>query len=297
VVRPPGFEPGIAGSGDLLMNHRPRRSPSRRHQLTTDLQLMIDNLREFEKWLRRKGISEITMREYLRYVSRFKVLTPRLILSKKLSKNCIKALRNYVHFNYEIGLLSEEQHDRFLKLLKLPRQSKLPKIEEVSEEEVRKTFKKLEREDIRLVYEVLLFSGCRLSEALKLLSSFESKRFKKINSEYGRYMLMSERGSKRALWLYLPNSLADGITKIELSRHTITTYARKRKILVPKLIRKFFYQKAYEIIKDRELVDFYQGRVSRLSIGSRHYDSLLARADREYEKILTFLDKLLMYKE
>ena len=290
-----GFEPTTTGLGDLLMNPRPRRSPSRRHQLTTDLQLMIDNLREFEKWLKRKGISDNTLREYVRYVSKFKVLTPKLILNKRLSKNCIKALRNYVHFSYEIGLLSEEQHDRFLKLLKLPRQSKLPKIEEIEESEVRETFKKLKREDIRLAYEVLLFSGCRLSEALRLLASFDPKRFKKLNAEYGRYQLFSERGSKRALWLYLPNALTDRIKRLELSRYAITAYARKHHILVPKYIRKFFYQKAYEILRDRELVDFYQGRISSLSIGSRHYDSLLNRADKEYARVLEELKKLTLF--
>ena len=191
-------------------------------------------------------------------------------------------------------MLSEEQRDRLLKLLKLPSSSKLPRVEEISEDEIRKTFEKLEREDIRLVYEVLLYSGCRLSEALKLLSSFDPKRFKKLNAEYGRYQLFSERGSKRALWLYLPLELASKLadTRMSLTRHAVYTYARRRGILPPKMIRKFFYQLAYDILHDRELVDFYQGRISRLSIGSRHYDSLLARADKEYEKILGELRRL-----
>jgi len=259
---------------------------------------MIDNslVDQFSKWLERKGISEETRRQYVNYLRKFKTINPQVILEKKLSKNCIKSLRNYIRFAYEIGLIEEEDLDRYLKLLKLPKPSRIPRVEEISESEVRDAFRKIKREDIRLVYEILLFSGCRLTEALKLIKSYNPKKFKPINNEYGRYPLMSERGSKLSLWIYLPNNLLPKIEKmktVHLTRRSVTHYAEKLSILRPKYLRKFFYQLGIDLGIDRETVDFMQGRISRLSIGSRHYDSLLARADKEYQKIIHYLKGLL----
>jgi len=303
LVRGAGFEPAMGlrppDLESLITLRGRQRKPSQYHQLTTEHEITVDNrlIPEFRSWLiLKRKIKESTARDYINALRKLegKVITPRsLIKLYGKSKYYVLALRLYVQFLEDLGYISEEESSFWLKRLKVRRRSKVD-VREVKEEEVRravKTIRGAERHDIELAYLIMLFSGCRLSEAIELINSFDSSRLHKVNNDYSRYGLMKTDKSKRALWLYLPNSLIDLLKerKYKISRRAVTEFARRNKILAPKYIRKFFYQKAYEVLHDRELVDFYQGRVSRLSIGSRHYDSLLSRADKEYAKIMNYL--------
>ena len=124
-----------------------------------------------------------------------------------------------------------------------------------------------------------------------MLQSFQPDRWIDLG-HYGRYALMWTRGSKKTIWLYIPSWLRLKIEKpISIDYINFKSYLDKHLTLKPKYIRKFWYQLALSIIKDRELVDFMQGRAS-LSIGSIHYDNLLAKADQAYSEILQALEKL-----
>jgi len=284
------------------MRERPR-SPPHHHNSPLRLKLMRGELEKFEKWLRnRRRISENTIQKYLSYTRKLpEIITPEKALDLLAKpKYLILSLRLFIQFMEEMGYIDESEALRWLKLLKASRPSR-PDIREVKEEEVREALKVIKergRRDIELAYLIMLFSGCRLSEAVELMNSFKPERVHVVNSEYSRYALMFERGAKKALWLYLPNWLISRLReeKYALSRRAVTDFARRYGILAPKYLRKFFYQKALDLGLDRETIDFMQGRVSGLSIGARHYDSLLRRADKEYEKVFEELGKFYLYR-
>ena len=251
----------------------------------------------FKKWLKNKRkVSSRTVKDYLSSLMKWpREITPEIALEYLDNKYCVISLRLYIQFLGELGYLEESVVSRWLKLLKVRFEAK-EDIREVEGSEVAQALEVMReygRSDVELVYLVMLFSGCRLSEAIELVNDFNEKHFIKINEDYGRYALMKKSKSKRALWLYLPNFIVDRIKigDVKVTRDAVSRFAERHNILRPKYIRKFFYQRAREITRDRELVDFYQGR--GVSIGSRHYDRLLKLADREYVKIMKELTSTL----
>ena len=281
-------------------NEKRKAKNDKDHHSPKTHQLTIGELSKFKKWLLlKRGIKESTAKDYLNALRKLEgeAITPEsLIKLYGKSKYYILGLRLYVQFLDDTAKISEDEATFWLKRLKASFRSK-PSFIEISEEEVVKALKVIrekERHDIEIAYLIMLFSGCRLSEAVELMNSFKPERVHKVNSEYSRYALMFERGAKKALWLYLPNWLISRLREEEyaLSRRAVTDFARRYGILAPKYMRKFFYQKALDLGLDRETIDFMQGRVSGLSIGARHYDSLLRRADKEYGKVLEELRKL-----
>ena len=44
---------------------------------------------------------------------------------------------------------------------------------------------------------------------------------------------------------------------------------------------------------DKEVCDFIESRISKLSIGDIHYDDLLSRADKNYTKIVRRIDEII----
>lgn len=57
--------------------------------------------------------------------------------------------------------------------------------------------------------------------------------------------------------------------------------------------RKLFYRLCKDEEIPREVCDFYQSRITKLNIGDIHYDDLLARADKHYQKLANKLTELL----
>ena len=289
-----GLEPTTTGLGEPRISREASQSGLDSHQLASNIQLTVDNqlLQLFSSWLQRKGISEEMRERYVRYVARFEHISPENILKSRLSRNAIKALRNYLHFLYEMGLISEETHDRLCKLLKIPKSRELPEIKLIDLNEIKRSLSIIANapKDIKLAYLICYFSGCRLRDACRVLQHFDNKRVFDLGHHI-RYGLLRGSGSKYALWIYLPKTVS--LERIAVDPRRVSDYCRRHKLVPPKMLRKFWYQIAMDIIKDRELVDFFQGRISNLSIGSRHYDALLSRADKEYPKVLNALFKVM----
>jgi len=129
----------------------------------------------------------------------------------------------------------------------------------------------------RLVYLILLESGLRLVEAVKLVREYPVLECTRLDG-FTRCLLGYTRGKKRALWGYHITP----ITRIEdLTDRRVTSYAEKYGLVPPKLVRKFVATKMAELGMPFEVIDFIQGRAPR-SVLLQHYAQLLGLADRHY---------------
>ena len=96
---------------------------------------------------------------------------------------------------------------------------------------------------------------------------------------------------KRCAYAYVPS-----FVRIDAYRGDLDHYAR----VLPcqsKMLRKWFYRTAKRVAlsegMDPALADFYQSRVSALSVRERHYGLMREEADRLYPKVMGELGKLL----
>ena len=136
----------------------------------------------------------------------------------------------------------------------------------------------------RLVYMILLESGLRLVEAVKLVREYPSLECTRLDG-FTRCLLGYTRGKKRALWGYHITP----ITSIEgLTDRRVTSYAEKYGLVPPKLVRKFVATKMAELGIPFEVIDFIQGRAPR-TVLLQHYAQLLGLADKHYATYAAWL--------
>jgi len=145
---------------------------------------------------------------------------------------------------------------------------------------------------IQAEYNLLLDSGLRLVEVVKLLNDFpEAERLE----GFYRCPVGLFRGSKQAYYCYLTEytyqlikKLNEKVSEIRLKRrHQLHKYTRA------KYLRKF----ANDMITSERLnvpesvADFIQGRVPR-SIGAKHYMRLKRKADQFYPRYAEYVTEL-----
>ncbi|MEM1913824.1 MAG: integrase, partial [Thermofilaceae archaeon] len=111
-----------------------------------------------------------------------------------------------------------------------------------------------------------------------------------------RYYLVWSRGKKRCEWIYFPATLTEylkmwrgKIGKYDTVRDTLYDYYGVK----VKDFRKLFYRVCRDVGVEGAICDFYQSRISGLSIGDLHYDDIVTRADKQYTELAARLSKLL----
>jgi len=141
-----------------------------------------------------------------------------------------------------------------------------------------------------LLFNVLLDSGLRLVEAVKVISEFKSAE--QVNGFY-RIALGEFRGCKQAYYVYLtePTYRLLLAFKGELSYVAASRYYRKMGYILPKYLRKFAFDKMVELEIPESVADFIEGRVPK-RIGAKHYMVLRRQADKFYGKYAEYLKKL-----
>ena len=154
------------------------------------------------------------------------------------------------------------------------------------EPEIIKALTKLRnaRPEYIALYNLLIDSGLRLIESVKAIEQIRSAE--QINGFY-RITLGEFRGSKQAYYAYLTKSTYDqiiAITNTPLNTKRATDYYRKIvKVISPKYLRKFAFDKMIELEIPESVADFIEGRVPK-RIGAKHYMVLRRQADKFYKK-------------
>jgi len=140
------------------------------------------------------------------------------------------------------------------------------------------------------LYNLLLDSGLRLVEAIKVINEF--KGAEKINGFYRTHVGMF-RGSKQAYYAYFTEATyqkmqvkAEPIKPVNASH-----YFDKKGFISPKYLRKFAFDKMIELEIPESVADFIEGRVAK-RIGAKHYMALARQANGFYGKYAEYLNGL-----
>jgi len=144
----------------------------------------------------------------------------------------------------------------------------------------------------RALYSLLLDSGLRLTEGVRLINHFEGVI--EINGFY-RCTLGYFRGSKLAYAAYFTPFTFDLILKNreKVDDRTSSHYFKKFKYVAPKYLRKFAFDTmiSENLSIPESVADFVEGRVPK-KIGAKHYTALLRQADSFYGKYASYLSRL-----
>jgi intergrase/recombinase len=145
----------------------------------------------------------------------------------------------------------------------------------------------------KALYSLLLDSGLRLTEAVRLINQFDGAT--EINSFY-RCTLGYFRGSKLAYAAYFSDSSLELLKKNHerVADRTASHYFKKFGYIAPKYLRKFTFDKMIELGVPESVADFIEGRAPR-RIGARHYMAICRQADGYYGKYADYLKKLRKY--
>jgi intergrase/recombinase len=93
------------------------------------------------------------------------------------------------------------------------------------------------------------------------------------------------RGSKNALFAYMPTELYQSLGKAQQDFAGLQTRIKKLKLVPLKYCRKWFAQKCLEADIKPEVVDFFQGRAPR-TVLLNHYINLQTFANRDYDWVM-----------
>ncbi len=245
-----------------------------------------------------RGLNEKTSRSYLNYMRKLlgKVIDYNLYLEILNNVWKVKFVRIYLDYLYKIERISWEEKERLKSIFRIKKKYSSEEDDEYMIDPfdlINKIKAVKEKSLYRLILELLLYSGARLSEIVKMIREWDNKRVFCTNT-WCRYRLKWRRGRKRCDYIYFPKYLVE---KIPRYTHRIGKYDNIRKNIYDyyqikeKDFRKLHYRLCRRIL-DKEICDFYQSRISNLTIGDIHYDNLLSRADEKYPELLKLIDKL-----
>ena len=141
------------------------------------------------------------------------------------------------------------------------------------------------------LYNLLLDSGLRLVEAVKVLNEF--KDAEKINGFY-RIPIGLFRGSKQAYYAYFTDATYQKMKEAQrepIKPVNASHYFDKKGFINPKYLRKFAFDKMIELEVPESIADFIEGRVAK-RIGAKHYMALARQANGFYGKYAEYLNGL-----
>ena len=264
-MRGVGFEPTQAyaiGASALIKNvSRKNVSPVMEGLIVAD----SGKLDEFLKWCLGKGTSYETCVQYVNY------------LRKPLNRNnkwSVLAYKAYFRFTRNEDLWK-----------KIRTKQSRPDLNVPTDQEVLETLETAcsYSQELCLVFKLLIESGARLAEIVKMLREFDPGNLKEHSGFY-TYTLSYFRGSKRSFYIFTITKPR----KLVISGNWVSNWASKNGKVRPKYVRKWVATRMAYLEIPMEIVDFIQGRVPR-TILEKHYLNLYALALKHYPKYAKWL--------
>ena len=213
----------------------------------------------------------------------------REFVAQSSSNMVLTVTRAYINFLLDNELISEDAAIYFRRAL--PSRSSEPDGYVPTDESVKEAFNKIRKERDRLFFQILAFSGIRITELVKMLKEFDKSRLITENG-ISKYPLNYNRGDKRSQYVYLPSELTKRLHRFYIHKDTVSRELRKYGI-APKYLRKWFYNFLIMNNVPESVADFIEGR-SPESVGSMHYLAKVKQADYWYEKVISvMMNKLL----
>jgi intergrase/recombinase len=242
----------------------------------------------FVAWLKSKCFSLTYSRDVLSYLDRYLVeirqpIDASLLFSKVEHgrNNLVKSLR--VFFNFcEIYGFNEDYLDRLRRAL--PKAEYGIDLKIPTEDDLVASLGKCQSLPIEYsaLYSLLCDSGLRLTEGIHFIN--EQRNFEQVNGFY-RGALAMFRGCKSAYYAHFSEYTAYLISQVEnkLREDLVSTYFARMKVVNPKYVRKYVFDKMIELEIPESVADFIQGRVAT-RIGAKHYLALARQASNFYPK-------------
>jgi intergrase/recombinase len=145
----------------------------------------------------------------------------------------------------------------------------------------------------QVLYNLLVDSGLRLVEAVKVLSEFKLANVERVGGFY-RVEIGTFRGTKQAFYGYFTESTFKMLTEVPVESVfsvPASRYFTKMRFVQAKYVRKFAFDKMIELEIPESVADFIEGRVPK-RIGAKHYMALRRQADNFYGKYANYLSRL-----
>lgn len=260
---------------------------------TTDLIVHMSD--DFRTWLKANRADKRyieSLESYLtKYFTGLVLNTPQNIVEyisrmKTTSKYPIHALRLYIKYLEETDQITTEHSQHLKKVLKVKKSK--PDTYVPTDDKVKEAYHKLKDDRDKLIFEILAYSGVRVTEMVKMLKEFEPNNLVK-NEKFGRYSLNYSRGQKRSYYIYMPLEVSDKVKRFyKIGNKEITKIIGLRSGLSPKYLRKWFFNKKIMSGVPESVADFYEGR-SPATVGSANYMDKTRQADHYYEKVVDIL--------
>ena len=286
---PLGFEPRTSGSAGV------------KSAQNLKISLIWADLRQgFRQYLDSQSYSSTYITDILRYLDwHFKVINyPQDVIGifskvKKGRRNLWLGFR--VLFNYLEALGYDDWVVNILR-------KSLPKanctgidLKVPDEPEIVRSLSSIKNATLKYwaLYNLLVDSGLRLVEALKVISEFEADKVATVNGFY-RVEIGAFRGNKQAFYGYFTEytfKLLNQVSEKAFRPGTAAHRCRKHKAIAPKYLRKFAFDKMVELEVPESVADFIEGRVPK-RIGAKHYMVLRRQADKFYGKYTEYLTSL-----
>jgi intergrase/recombinase len=290
-VRSPEFEPGSSAWQD------DNGATGRRRSLNWARSKL-----EFTEYMRAKSYNQRYVKCIISYLGRFLVeLREPMDVVRMFSgltsgqrHNLNRAVRNFLNFHELKGVNAD-----YLNSLRkaIPKEVATFDLNVPSEEEIQASLRKLEGAPLkyRCLWNLLLDSGLRLTEAVRLINDFDDAI--KVNGFY-RCTLGYFRGSKLAFAGYFTPYTLKLIqnNQEELDDRTASHYYSKLGYVAPKYLRKFAFDTmiSEDLSIPESVADFIGERVPK-KVGARHYTKSLRH--RLHKKVKLLRDELRMLEE
>ncbi len=223
--------------------------------------------------------------------------------TRKVTRNRKIAIRNYLNFLVKKGYYRKSQVIDYFPILEteatgvrktpFPTDDKIVSAHRFLLDRVRENPEKYEKR--LLAFELQVFGGVRLTEAVDILNNFNEKYLTYFD-KFARYDLLEmykDIGStkakadktKRAWVCYMPVWLAKKLKKIEFSDSTLRGEAYTNGIVTPIGVREWFSDFLKRLKVEERVIEFMTGKTPA-KILRRHYFDLLREADEVYPTIL-----------
>ena len=256
---------------------------------------------QFREWLSRKVTKEKTVKDY--YNALEKLFANCTVTFDKRSikeamdkvgnkKRYAYGLRNFLKFLAEIEVIDEE----FSKFLQSYAKAKTSGIREVyiSDAEVSEAWEHIKerRKEARLLFQLMVFSGVRLSQLVRMLSTFNSTLLQFPLEGIARYPIRElSKGKKRGFWVYMPSELTSELRQVTVKESTAWEWVTYKRVSANTL-RKWHYTFLIRQGVPADVADFIQGRASQ-RVGATHYLNKTLLADEWYSVVVDDLKKVL----
>lgn len=185
------------------------------------------------------------------------------------------------------GLVTKEQANELKSVLKLKKTGfdvYLP-----TDVDVKETLAAIEDPRVKLLIKLLLYSGCRVTEGIKLLTEFDPNKLH-TNDSISYYDMDWIRHNKRANKVFMPASFANQLERTYVSERIL--YKHWTHKMKPKHTRNWFANKLLQLGVTESTIEFLLGHSTRTTL-TTHYIELMNNAIQEYKRALPTLKSII----